>query len=166
MRLAGAALTVALAWVVLGAGRGGALASASPCAPTLPTRVVQPTAAPRAAGFNFGNAGLRVQLGWPKGTLAAGILPDGGSRATVEDDGSIHAKLGWWRGVAGTLRVAARRLDSSAPPLGADVPAGYGRRGFQPTGLVFPTAGCWRVVGRVGEARLTYDVSVTRLPRR
>ena len=162
MRLVGTALTVALAWVVLGT-TGRDEASAASCAPTLPTRVAQPTATPTAAGFNYGNAGLRVQLGWPKGTLAAGILPDGGSRATVEVNGSIHTKLGWWRGVPGTLRITGQRLDGAAPPLDAHVPAGYGRRGFQPTGIVFPTAGCWRVVGRVGNARLTFVVKVTRL---
>ncbi len=162
MRLAGAALTVALAWVVL-AATGRNEVSAASCAPTVPTRVARPTATPSAAGFNFGNAGLRVQLGWPKGTLAAGILPDGGSRATVAEDGSIHAKLGWWRGVPGALRITGRRLDGPARPLAAHVPAGYGRRGFQPSGLVFPTTGCWRVVGQVGNARLAFVVKVTRL---
>jgi len=77
-----------------------------------------------AAGFNYGTAALRVQLGWPKGTLAAGILPDGGSRAIVEENGSIHAKLGWWRGVPGALRITGRRLDADAPPLRAHVPTG------------------------------------------
>ena len=84
--------------------------------------------------------------------------------ATVGVDGSIHAKLGWWRGVAGRLSVTGRRLDAGAPPLTAHVPAGYGRLGFQPTGLVFPTVGCWRVVGRVGDARLGFVVEVTKLP--
>jgi len=88
MRLAGLTLTVALCWVSLGAA-GRAEASAATCAPTVPTRVARPAATPSPAGFNYGGAGLRVQLGWPKGTLAAGILPDGGSRATVEADGTI-----------------------------------------------------------------------------
>jgi hypothetical protein len=162
MRLAGVTLTVALCWVSLGAA-GRAEASAATCAATVPTRVARPAATPSAAGFNYGGAGLRVQLGWPKGTLAAGILPDGGSRATVEADGSIHTKLGWWRGVPGRLRITGRRLDAAAPPLGAHVPSGYGRKGFQPTGLVFPTVGCWRVVGQVGDARLTFVVKVTKL---
>ena len=50
------------------------------------------------------------------------------------------------------------------PPIRAHVPAGYGPRGFQPTGLVFPTVGCWRVVGQVGDARLTFVVKVSKLP--
>ena len=138
--------------------------TAAECGGTRPTRVARPAQVPSAEGFNHGNAGLRVQLGWTKGTLAAGILPDGGSRATVEEDGSIHAKVGWWRGVPGRLAVTGRRLDASAPPLEAHVPRGYGRRGFQPSGLVFPTVGCWRVTGSAGPARLSFVVRVTRLP--
>ena len=86
-------------------------------------RVARLGPVPSAAAFNYGTARLRVQLGWP--------------RATVEDDGSIHAKLGWWRGAPGRLRITGRRLDATAPPLEAHVPAGYGQRGFQPTGRFF-----------------------------
>ena len=95
---------------------------------------------------------------------ASPTFPSTRQQPTVEDDGSIHAKLGWWRGAPGRLRITGRRLDAAAPPLEAHVPAGYGQRGFQPTGLVFPTVGCWRVEGRVGDTRLTFVVKVTRLP--
>jgi hypothetical protein len=83
--------------------------------------------------------------------------------ATVNPDGSIWVKLGWWRGVPGRLVISGRRLDASAPPLRADVPDGYGTLGFQATGLTFPTLGCWRVVGRIGRAHLTFVVRVTRV---
>jgi hypothetical protein len=163
MRRTPRVVLVALCCAALGAAARSEAATPQ-CTPTLPTRSARPTATPSAAGFNYGNGGLRAQLGWPRGTLAAGILPDGGSRATVAEDGSIHAKLGWWRGGPGTLRITGRRLDADAAPLRAHVPTGYGAKGFQPTGLVFPTVGCWRVVGQVGDARLTFVVKVTRLP--
>jgi outer membrane murein-binding lipoprotein Lpp len=73
-----------------------------------------------------------------------------------EPDGSVEAKFGWWRGVAGTLRIEGRRLDASAPALVSRVPDGYGATGFQSTALLFPSAGCWEVTGRVGPARLTF----------
>ncbi len=114
-----------------------------------------------AAAFNYGNASLRVSL-WPKGKLVAGPLPDGAIWASIEPDGSIVAKLGWWRGVAGKLAIGGRRLDASAPPLRAHVPDGYGVTGFQATGIIFPTAGCWKVTGKVGGASLTFVVLVVK----
>lgn len=117
---------------------------------------------PSSRGFNYGHARLRVNL-WPRGVLPAGPLPDGGSYATIQADGSIRAKLGWWRGVEGRLRISGTRLDAAAPSLSASVPGGYPPRGFQPSGLMFPTEGCWRVVGQVGRARLVFVVFVVKL---
>jgi hypothetical protein len=38
---------------------------------------------------------------------------------------------------------------------------GYGATGVQATAVRFPTPGCWKVVGNVGDARLTFVVRVT-----
>ena len=136
---------------------------ASSCRGTVPTSTVPPGAGFTAAGFNYGNGRLRAHLYWPHGTIAAGIRPDGGAMAIVNRDGSVSAKVGWWRGLPGQLKITGRRLDRDARPLRADVPSGYGPRGFQPTRLTFPTVGCWRVVGTLGPARLTFVVRVTKL---
>jgi hypothetical protein len=130
-----------------------ALALALTCPVTKPS---QP------GSFNYGNAALEVAMYWPGGKLPAGIGPDGGSYATIEADGSIHAKVGWNRRVPGQLRITGRRLDAGAAPLRSLVPNGYGRVGFQPSGLVFATTGCWRVTGRVGQARLSFVVRVVK----
>jgi hypothetical protein len=124
-----------------------------------------PTRANAPDGFNHGTRKLAVELYWPRGVLPAGILPDGGSYASVEKDGSIRAKVGWWRGLPGKLVITGRRLDAPARPLRASVPDGYGETGFVPSELVFPTVGCWRVLGKLGPVRLAFVVKVTKLKR-
>lgn len=115
--------------------------------------------------FNYGTTKLRVHL-WPNGILPAGELPGGGSYATIDAGGTIHAKIGWWRGVPGYLTLTGRRLDAPARRLRAHASGGYGRLGFQPSGLEFPTLGCWRVVGTVGATRLTFVVKVRKVGKR
>jgi hypothetical protein len=144
---------------------GPALASKArrSCPVTLPNRSVsRHVSGISAESFNHGNAAIRVSL-WPQGKLVAGPLPDGGSLAVIQPDGSIDAKLGWWRGVEGKLAIAGRRLDGPAPPLRAHIPDGYGvSGGFQPTGVIFPTGGCWKVTGTVGGDSLSFVVNVIK----
>jgi hypothetical protein len=63
------------------------------------------------------------------------------------------------------LTIEARRLDGKAPPLRADIPDGYGDKGFQPSGIHFPTEGCWKVTGTVGNAKLTFVTLILRAAR-
>jgi hypothetical protein len=95
--------------------------------------------------FNYGNRYLGVAI-WSKGRLVAS-RSGGSTWGQIMPDGTVYAKLGWFRGVPGRLHIQGERLDAPAPPLQASVPAGYGSSGFQATGLTFPTSGCWRVVG-------------------
>ena len=90
------------------------------------------------------------------GAIWVGVWPSNVVVWEPEADGSIEAKFGWWRGVAGKLRIEGRRLDATSPPLGAEVPDGYGDAGFQASGILFPTEGCWEVTGRVGPASLSF----------
>jgi hypothetical protein len=90
--------------------------------------------------------------------------------AIINRDGSISTKLAWWRGMSNKLVgrrlvIGGRRLDAHAPPLRASVPVGYGALGIQPTGLTFPTVGCWKVVGKQGRASLSFVVKVTKVMR-
>jgi hypothetical protein len=109
--------------------------------------------------FDYRNGALAVDL-WPDGVLHAGPLPGGGIYAEIRSDGSILAKLGWWRDASGKLGIEGERLDGTAPPLRARVPDGYGEQGFQPTLLTFPTAGCWQIVGSVAGRQLGFVVRV------
>ena len=145
-----------------------AVVAATPGPAKSPTLVVRGDRRSRAAAarsrqpsFNYGNAVIRVALVPKHGRLVAGRLTGGGERATINEDGSIDAKFGWWRAGSGRIRISGRRLDAHAPPLRAHVPTGYGR-GFQATGLTFPTTGCWRVAGRYAGASLTFTMLVTK----
>jgi hypothetical protein len=84
----------------------------------------------------------------------------------VREDGSLSMKFPWWRGVKGKLTIEGRRLDGSAPPLRSEIPDGYGDTGFQPTGLIFPTEGCWEVVGRVSDVNLKFVILVSKVKAR
>jgi hypothetical protein len=131
--------------------------------PVAQCQVTRPSSFPMR-GFTYGNAAIGVVL-WPRGRLRAGPLRGGGSFATVNDDGSIRAKLGWWRISHGRLRISGRRLDAPAPALRADVPDGYGDFGLQVSALTFPEPGCWRITGRLGHSSLAIVVRVLP-PRR
>jgi hypothetical protein len=116
----------------------------------------RPSGEPRNA-FGHGNGALFTSL-WPAGTVLA-------SADDVRPDGSVAMKFPWWRGAnaRGGLHVTGRRLDGAAPPLRAEIPSGYGPTGFQATGLVFPTEGCWQVTGQAGAATLTFVTRVLKV---
>jgi hypothetical protein len=80
--------------------------------------------------------------------------------ASVRSDGSIAVKVAWYRGVAGRLRISARRIDGPTGRLRARVPQGYGQSGFQSTAIIFPKSGCWRVTGTVGSVTLRFVLLV------
>jgi hypothetical protein len=141
-------------------------ASAASCVGTRPNLVTDPDAGFSAKGFNYGNGRIRVHLNWTDGVLRAGRLPSGGAVAIVNPDGSIYAKLGWWRGVPGTFSITGRRIDRSVPPLRTLLhTASYPMMGFIPSGLTFPTVGCWRVTARQGIGRLSFVVRVTTVAK-
>jgi hypothetical protein len=167
------ATTVALTTALLGcSGQATQSAPPAPAAQSSPTGAQHverscPVTLPNGsipyedAGFNHGNGSLWVAL-WPRGRLLAGPLPDGSSWAEIRPDGSIDAKLGWWRGLGGRLTVQGRRLDAKGPPLRASIPQGYGWSGFQATGVIFPTEGCWQVTGKAGQATLRFVALVVK----
>jgi hypothetical protein len=106
-------------------------------------------------GSAYGNSGL-----WVGGLGPGGITV--GYKYLLQPDGAISWKYGWWRITPGTLTIAGHRLDAPAPPLAADVPQGYGPVGFQASGVVFPTEGCWQITGKTGNTSLTFVIFVIK----
>lgn len=139
-------------------------AAPSPSVPQLPRSsfvacdVTAPNQSDPPAGetetVHLGNGMLGTDL-WPDGTLIA--QPE-----WITPDGAVEVKWPWWRatGVVGEVEITGRRLDGAGPRLtGAQNPAS-GSTGFTPSAITFPSAGCWEVTGRVGQASLTF---VTRV---
>jgi hypothetical protein len=129
---------------------------------TLPSKLAAPSIADSLVDqwISRRKPALRVGL-WPDGTV---VFTPGGP-GSIEPDGSLGMKFPWWRenGLRGKLKIYGKRLDAPAPPLRASIPEGYGDTGFQSTGLIFPTAGCWEVTGEVGDTRLTFVTRVVRI---
>jgi hypothetical protein len=104
--------------------------------------------------MNHGNGKLWTVF-WPHNVVIA-------TQDVVEKNGSIGIKWPWWRGMEGELAILGHRLDGNASRLRADIPSGYGASGFLPSGIYFPTEGCWEVTGAVGTAKLTFVTLVVK----
>lgn len=97
----------------------------------------------------YGNTALWV------GVPTDGALPAQRSSGTPWPH-EWGTKFPWWRTIAGTLTVTARRLDGPSTGFHAQVPGGYGPTGFTPSGLIWPAPGCWQVTGTVAGRSLTF----------
>jgi hypothetical protein len=63
---------------------------------------------------------------------------------------------------AGPAQHYRPRLDQPAPQVRGVVPDGYGPRGFQPSGVIFPTEGCWEITGSVHRTELSFVTFVIK----
>jgi len=104
----------------------------------------------------YGNGSLWVGGLWANGVVIM-------TRDDVGPDGRLGMKFGWYRLTNGYLTITGRRLDAPAPPAsGLTFPGGYGLTGFNASGVIFPTEGCWQVTGRVGRVALTFVTFVIK----
>jgi hypothetical protein len=88
-----------------------------------------------------------------------------------EPGGTLSDKLGWLprKGFTGQLTVRGERLDAPGKLEVLGVFWGYASSGPAATGswasaVRFPTAGCWRITGRVRDIALSYVVKVVASP--
>jgi hypothetical protein len=120
---------------------------ATVCETTRPNGAIPPGEQPSAN--DYGNGRLYT------------ILPPNGE--IVLDPSGI--KFPWWRtpgvGVAGDLKIEGHEITTGAA-VRAVIPEGYGQR-FQASGLYFPSAGCFEVTGRSGDASLTFVTKVSKV---
>ncbi len=144
------ALAIAFNWIASQIAPKNAPASNNSsfvCPVTLPNGNVPPGETAQDDNY-FGNGELWTAL-WPNGKIYM-------TGTDQNENGSFSMKWPWWRGVTGELSIEGQRLDANAEPLRAEIPEGYGDIGFQVSGLIFPTTGCWEVTGHVGDSSLTF----------
>ncbi len=118
------------------------VSDAEACPITMPNDSTPPGEDPATSSNFHGNEELWVDL-YPE-WFALAVPND-----YVNADGSIDLKFPWWRGVEGELAIEGHRVDAPEVTLSAEIPRGYGLTGFQASGILFPTEGCWEVTGRV-----------------
>jgi len=136
--------------------------------------MTEPPTDPLYRDFNVGNEeNTLFSILWPDSTV---IFKPGGA-GEIAADGSLSMKWPWYRQkIKGQVVIEGRRLDAFAPPLRSIVgccydnntaapDCCYGDTGFTPSALIFPSAGCWEVTGRVNEHRLTFVTLVLKLAK-
>lgn len=85
------------------------------------------------------------------------LLPYGGNNAS-RVHGQVYVKVGWYVGLAGPLRGAARRIDGQQTRSGrlqVSDPNTDARR-MDASALLLPTPGCWQVTGDIAGHSLTW----------
>jgi hypothetical protein len=104
---------------------------------------------------------LRLVNGDPSDAYGRGplwvLLPYGGNNAS-RVHGRVYVKVGWYVGLPGPLRGAARRIDG--PPtksgrLQVSDPNNDAHR-MDASALLLPTLGCWQVTGDIAGHSLTW----------
>ena len=74
-------------------------------------------------------------------------------------------KVLWYKPSDPSLSVTGRRIDGNAPPLGYDISVDPRPSGpIQPSGVYFPTPGCWEIEAKAGKAELRLVVLVKPAP--
>ncbi len=136
-------------------------AAISSCPVTLPNGKWPPNDHDHGLG---NEAGTLFTNTWPGGKV---IFTPHGAGVKLPD-GSLGMKWPWYRTIPGDVIITGRRLDAPAPPmLTITIPRGahygYGETGFYPSGLLFPSEGCWQVTAKLGETSLTFVTLVVKV---
>jgi len=72
-------------------------------------------------------------------------------------------KIAWFRPDGAEIQVSGRRLDAPAPPMEVDIGSRMPHQ-FCLSILIFPTEGCWEIVGKSGNSELRAVVKVSPRP--
>ena len=155
------ASAVAGLFLVSGSAPAAMFDGSTACAVTAPNHSAPPQAVLSKAGFPrviaglHGNDAIWTSL-WPDGAV---VFKKGGP-GFVMPDGSLKMKFLWLLATDGPLTLSGRRLDGETRPLTSEMSEGFVGRGFQPSYLIFPTAGCWEVTAKANGSTLSFVTMV------
>jgi hypothetical protein len=90
------------------------------------------------------------------------ILPAPRSANTRGSGGSLGQKIAWYRTAEGRLVITGKRVDGPGTMV-AEIPAGYGQSGVQPTLLVVTSQGCWEITGILNASSLSFVIDIQRM---
>lgn len=118
------------------------------CPVTIPGQVPLPASVQEVVSrrqiFGSGERGEYMHGG--KVLWVAGLPADGVAVLQPREQ-DLSLKVAWWRHGLGALRVTGQRLDGPAPPLRFQPGETYAA-GMLASSLIFPTEGCWEIIGR------------------
>ena len=79
-----------------------------------------------------------------------------GGPGTVLPDGALRMKFFWLKTAGLPLSISGHRVDKTSLVLRSEVSREFDHRGFQPSYLIFPTVGCWRVTATAGRETVSF----------
>jgi hypothetical protein len=110
-----------------------------------------------AARFWYGNSVVGTSL-WPGGVVA--FRP--GGAGSMLSGGALRMKFYWLKSPDAQLKISGHLVDNKAMTLRVELNHQYDTRGGQPSYLIFPTPGCWRLHVEAGGQHLSFVTLVTR----
>jgi hypothetical protein len=137
------------------AGRLSPTSAANSC-PVSPNVADYPAEGPAVRGGYFANSDRTIWATfWGWDFVRRTITP------TPELRGAVNGtKVLWVKPSGYKIVVTGRRIDGEAPPLEYST-ADPGRLDkIQPSGLYFPTTGCWEVTAKAGSSELRFVVLI------
>jgi hypothetical protein len=148
-------------------GHAGAQGSAVSVTPNNGARSSCPVTIPRKSPLRPSDMWGSGSAHWQGKLFVGGLWPDGTilfrrGDPNILPDGSLRMKFGWYRapGLQGKIIISGRRLDGRAPGLRSNI--SDDGEGFAASALIFPTEGCWEVMGQVREVNLTFVTRVVK----
>lgn len=148
-----------LCWFLTGCSASGAAEQSTPPPGSAICEVTRPSERADSPPPEVAESSGRAEMLYGQGGLWV-ALPTPDVDVVKKNDGTYGLKFMWWRLDQGNLKLQATLKGSESRRVEGDVPTGYGDVGFQASGIDFPEAGCWEVVGSLNDIHVAFTVEI------